>query len=154
MPEVRIIKKYPNRRLYDTVISSYITLDEIKELVLNNIPLKVIDARTDEDVTNTILLQIINDQENEHTPIFTTTVLQSIIRFYGNPLQKMMSQFLEKSLDAFTEKPENFQSFNAATEFTKRNIALWQSSVEQLFAKNTDKGTEKPSKKKPAKKHT
>lgn len=150
MQNMRIIKKYPNRRLYDTEISSYITLDEVKSLVLNHTPLKVVDAKTDEEVTNIVLLQIINELETGHTPIFTTEILQNMIRFYGNPLQNMMSQFLEQSFSYLGKNPQEFKAhlesiihsqptFNMISDLTKRNIELFQSMTEQYFNKPKQK---------------
>jgi polyhydroxyalkanoate synthesis repressor PhaR len=97
MSEPRIIKKYPNRRLYDTAVSSYITLEDVKQLVLERADFHVIDARTNTDITRGILLQIISEQEEQGNPIFTTEVLAHIIRFYGDTLQGMMGNYLEKS---------------------------------------------------------
>ena len=87
--EVRIIKKYPNRRLYDTATSCYITLEDVKKLVLENVVFRVEDAKTREDLTRSILLQIILDAESGMgTPMFTSDALCKIIRFYGNAMQR------------------------------------------------------------------
>ena len=104
MSEARIIKKYPNRRLYDTAISSYITLEDVKRLVLERADFRVVDARSSDDITRGILLQIISEQEEQGNPIFTTEVLAHIIRFYGDTLQGMMGNYLEKSLQAFVDQ--------------------------------------------------
>lgn len=139
----RIIKKYPNRRLYDTEVSCYITLDEVKSLVLNHVPFKIVDARSDEDMTNYVLLQIISEQEGGNSPIFTSEILQNIIRFYGNPLQKMMSEFLEKTFSSFTDPQSQFQDYFKSTHFdtmaelTKRNMTIWQSAVDQFLGKTS-----------------
>ncbi|MDR3477255.1 MAG: polyhydroxyalkanoate synthesis repressor PhaR [Gammaproteobacteria bacterium] len=147
----RIIKKYSNRRLYDTQTSQYTTLGEIKDLILKHIKVKVIDASTEEDVTNYILMQIINESEAGHTPIFTTEVLQNIIRFYGNPLQKNMSDFLENSFSAFTDKKidldQYFQEmigknnpFTKLTDIAKQNLAMWEAMQNKTNeAKKTNK---------------
>ncbi|HRE30521.1 MAG TPA: polyhydroxyalkanoate synthesis regulator DNA-binding domain-containing protein, partial [Candidatus Berkiella sp.] len=82
MSEPRVIKKYPNRRLYDTTISSYITLEDVKRLVVEQVAIKVVDARSQEDITHSTLLQIIIDQEENGPPLFTTPILQQMIRFY------------------------------------------------------------------------
>jgi len=95
----RLIKKYPNRRLYDTELSIYITFDEIKDMVLRNIPFKIVDSKTQEDLTNNTLLQIVMELEQKGAPIFTTSILEQLIRFYGNDHQTVFSQFLEKSLN-------------------------------------------------------
>ncbi|MBM3394749.1 MAG: polyhydroxyalkanoate synthesis repressor PhaR, partial [Betaproteobacteria bacterium] len=93
--EVRLIKKYPNRRLYDTTTSAYITLADVKRLVLENTAFKVLDAKSNEDLTRSILLQIILEEESEGAPIFSSDFLSQIIRFYGNAMQGMMGSFLE-----------------------------------------------------------
>ena len=92
----RIIKKYPNRRLYDTVTSTYITLADVKQLVMEGCQFKVIDAKTSEDLTRSILLQIITEEESNGKPIFSSQMLYQIIQFYGNAFQQMMSSYLEK----------------------------------------------------------
>jgi polyhydroxyalkanoate synthesis repressor PhaR len=102
---IRVIKKYPNRRLYDTERSSYITFEDVKELILRHVPLKVIDAKTQEDLTNNILLQIVMDLEQKGAPVFTTTILEQMIRFYGNDLQKTFSDFLAQSFAVFKDQP-------------------------------------------------
>lgn len=92
----RVIKKYPNRRLYDTVTSSYVTLAEIKRLVMQHEPVLVRDAKTGEDLTRSILLQIILEEEAAGVPMFTEALLANLIRFYGHAMQGYMGPFLEK----------------------------------------------------------
>lgn len=99
----RVIKKYPNRRLYDTDTSSYITLSEIKQLVMENEPCVVVDAKTGEDLTRSILLQIILEEEAHGSPMFTVPVLANIIRFYGHAMQGLMGGYLEKNMQALME---------------------------------------------------
>lgn len=99
----RIIKKYPNRRLYDTQTSSYITLADVKQLVLDNENFKVIDAKSGEELTRSILLQIILEEESGGVPMFSAPMLAQIIRFYGHAMQGMMGAYLEKNLQAFKE---------------------------------------------------
>lgn len=99
----RIIKKYPNRRLYDTDTSTYITLTEIKQLVMDSEPFVVKDAKTGEDLTRSILLQIILEEEANGTPMFTAPVLSNIIRFYGHTMQGFMGGYLEKNMQALME---------------------------------------------------
>lgn len=99
----RVIKKYPNRRLYDTDTSSYITLSEIKQLVMENEPCVVVDAKTGEDLTRSILLQIILEEEANGSPMFTAPVLANIIRFYGHAMQGLMGGYLEKNMQALME---------------------------------------------------
>ncbi len=102
-PAQRVIKKYPNRRLYDTDTSSYITLNEVKQLVLDSEPLVVRDAKTNEDLTRSVLLQIILDEEAGGAPMFSEVALANIIRFYGHSAQGFMGSYLEKNVQAFTD---------------------------------------------------
>ena len=102
-PVQRVIKKYPNRRLYDTATSSYITLAEIRRLVIDNESFKVVDAKTAEDLTRNILLQIILEEEAGGSPMFTAPVLFNIIRFYGHTMQGMMGGYLEKNMQALMD---------------------------------------------------
>jgi polyhydroxyalkanoate synthesis repressor PhaR len=102
-PASRLIKKYPNRRLYDTQTSAYITLADVKQLVLDNETFRVVDAKTDEDLTRSILLQIILEEEASGTPLFSSQMLAQIIRFYGHAMQGMMGAYLEKTTLAFIE---------------------------------------------------
>ena len=99
----RLIKKYPNRRLYDTRTSSYITLADVKELVLNNEEFQVVDAKTGEDLTRSILLQIILEEESGGVPMFSATALSQIIRFYGHAMQGVMGSFLEKNIQVLMD---------------------------------------------------
>lgn len=105
----RLIKKYPNRRLYDTQTSSYITLGDVKQLVLENEGFQVVDAKSGDDLTRSILLQIILEEETVGAPIFTSPMLSQIIRFYGNAMQGIMGTFLEKNLQAFMDIQNSFQ---------------------------------------------
>jgi len=107
MAEIRIIKKYPNRRLYDTQTSTYITITDVKQLVLDQEEFKVIDAKTSDDLTRAILMQIILDEEAGGKPMFSAPVLSNIIRFYGHAMQGMMGMYLEKNIQAFLDIQEN-----------------------------------------------
>jgi len=98
---VRLIKKYPNRRLYDTQTSTYITLADVKQLVLENESFKVVDAKSAEDLTRSILLQIILEEESGGVPMFSSTMLAQVIRFYGHAMQGMMGSYLEKNIQVF-----------------------------------------------------
>jgi polyhydroxyalkanoate synthesis repressor PhaR len=101
--ETRVLKKYPNRRLYDTQSSSYITLADVKKMVLGGSDFVVRDAKTGEDLTRAILLQIILEEETGGVPIFSTQMLSQIIRFYGHAMQGMMGSYLETNLQTFTD---------------------------------------------------
>jgi len=109
MASPRIIKKYPNRRLYDTETSTYITLAEVKELVLQYREFQVQDAKTGEDLTRSILLQIILEEESGGVPMFSTDMLANIIRYYGHAMQGLMGSYLERSIMAFHEAQKRFQ---------------------------------------------
>jgi polyhydroxyalkanoate synthesis repressor PhaR len=102
-PAQRVIKKYPNRRLYDTDTSTYITLAEVRQLVMDKALFLVRDAKTGDDLTRSILLQIILEEEAGGAPMFTEQVLASIIRFYGQAMQGYMGPYLEKNIQAMTE---------------------------------------------------
>ena len=106
---VRLIKKYPNRRLYDTQTSSYITLADVKELVLKHEDFQVIDAKSNEDLTRPILLQIILEEESTGAPMFSHDVLTQFIRFYGNAMQGIMGNYLERNVEAFLEIQKSIQ---------------------------------------------
>ena len=105
---LRVIKKYPNRRLYDTRNSSYITLADVKQMVLAGEDFEVLDAKTGEDLTRSILLQIILEEESGGVPMFSTQTLSQIIRFYGHAMQGMMGTMIEKNMQAFVELQNQF----------------------------------------------
>jgi len=110
--ELRLIKKYPNRRLYDTATSSYITLADVRQLVLDHVEFRVVDAKTDEDLTRSIMLQIIIEEEGAGTPMFSSDMLTQLIRFYGNAMQGMMGTYLEKNIQTFMEIQRKLQQQN------------------------------------------
>jgi polyhydroxyalkanoate synthesis repressor PhaR len=124
---VRIIKKYPNRRLYDTQTSSYITLLDVKVLVLAHEDFQVVDAKSAEDLTRGVLLQIILEEEAGAVPMFSSDMLSQIIRFYGHAMQGMMGNYLEKNLEAFNEITTKIQDQSKALygEPAKSNAELW-----------------------------
>ena len=140
MAQIRIIKKYPNRRLYDTEISSYITLEEVRQLVLDGDDFEVRDAKTGEDLTRTVLLQIIAEHEGHGQPMFTTQLLSQVIRFYGDSMQGFMGSYLEKSLQIFLDQQGKFRSqlnnilgqtpWSMLNDMTERNLDLWKSVQE------------------------
>ncbi|MFA5521866.1 MAG: polyhydroxyalkanoate synthesis repressor PhaR [Castellaniella sp.] len=103
---IRLIKKYPNRRLYDTLTSAYITLADVKQLVLDAESFRVVDSRSNEDITRSILLQIILEEESGGVPMFSADALAHIIRFYGHAMQGVMGSFLEQNIKAFMDIQE------------------------------------------------
>ncbi|HJW23808.1 MAG TPA: polyhydroxyalkanoate synthesis repressor PhaR [Rhodocyclaceae bacterium] len=107
--QVRLIKKYPNRRLYDTRTSAYITLDDVKELVLKYEPFQVVDAKSGEELTRSILLQIILEEETGGVPLFSCDLLSGFIRFYGNAMQGMLGKYLENNMKTFVDFQQKLQ---------------------------------------------
>ena len=144
MSEPRVLKKYPNRRLYDTATSKYVTLEDVRRLVLDGEPFVVRDAKTDEDITRSVLLQVIAEQEEAGQPIFTIPILTQIIRFYGDAVQGLASEFLQRSLDAFGEQQRIFRrqldqvmaqdAVAAMSDLTRRNLAMWKDVEGAWFA--------------------
>ena len=107
---MRILKKYPNRRLYDTQESVYVTLEDVRKMVLEKNPLQILDSKTGKDLTRSVLLQIISEQESEgHEPLLTNKVLQQIIRFYGDSMQGVLSRYIEQSIMTFLDQQEMYQ---------------------------------------------
>ena len=106
---IRMIKKYPNRRLYDTANSGYITLADVKQMVLEHIDFQVIDAKSGDDLTRTILLQIILEEESAGMPMFSSEMLAQMIRFYGNALQGIMGSYMEQNVKAFLTIQQKLQ---------------------------------------------
>ena len=106
---VRLIKKYPNRRLYDTKTSSYITLADVKQMVLRNEDFHVVDAKTNEDLSRQILLQIILEEESGGMPMFSSDLLSQMIRSYGSAMQGFMGSYLSKNIEAFQQLQKTMQ---------------------------------------------
>ena len=127
---VRLIKKYPNRRLYDTQTSTYITLADVKQLVLDNENFQVVDAKSAEDLTRPILLQIILEEEAGGMPMFSAQMLSQVIRFYGNAMQGMMGSYLEKNIQAFIDIQGKLQEQSKAFyESNKIGPEMWTQFV-------------------------
>ncbi|MEO6925768.1 MAG: polyhydroxyalkanoate synthesis repressor PhaR [Rhodanobacter sp.] len=139
----RTIKKYPNRRLYDTEISSYITLEEVRQLVLDNENFEVRDAKSGDDLTRSVLLQIISEHEDKGQPMLSPQLLSQIIRFYGDSLQGFMGPYLERSLQVFLDQQTQFRSqlnnlmgqtpWNTLNDLTERNMAAFQAMQRGLI---------------------
>jgi polyhydroxyalkanoate synthesis repressor PhaR len=130
--DVRLIKKYANRRLYDTETSSHVTLSDIRQLVIDQVPFRVVDAKTGEDLTRSILLQIIQEAESGGEPIFSSDMLKGIIRFYG-PFQGMLGNYLEKSIQAVLEVQAKTgqQSSQAWSDFMRSQLPVMQDLMGQ-----------------------
>ncbi|MGD9591378.1 MAG: polyhydroxyalkanoate synthesis repressor PhaR [Candidatus Berkiella sp.] len=163
MSEPRIIKKYPNRRLYDTAISSYITLEDVRRLVVDQVSIKVIDARTQNDITHSTLLQIIIEQEENGPPMFSIDSLQNMIRSYGGSMQEMLSQMFEQGVELFSKQQtlfksclaqgvpqpqENADPLRLMTEMLQKNMSNWQQIqhqwMESFVAKETQRQESMP----------
>ena len=125
---IRLIKKYPNRRLYDTKTSVYITLVDVKKLVVEGEEFQVVDAKTGEDLTRSILLQIILEEEAAGAPMFSSDVLSQFIRSYGNAMQGMLGSYLERNMQLFAEMQKSLreQSQKLYGDPTKLNEDLWK----------------------------
>lgn len=119
---VRVLKKYPNRRLYDTQSSSYITLVDVKQMVLAGAEFEVRDAKTSEDITRSILLQIILEEESGGVPMFSASTLSQIIRFYGHAMQGVMGSLLEKNMNAFTEMQQQMLQQSKGLLYEPQNV--------------------------------
>lgn len=144
MSEERLIKKYANRRLYDASQSRHITIDDIRNMVIAGTRVKVIEDKSNEDITRLVLLQVIADQEQFGRPILSTSLLESMIRFYGNSMQSYFSSYLEKSVETFIRQQELLQAqftraaangaANPIAELTRQNLELWAKMQETLLA--------------------
>lgn len=132
-PGERVIKKYPNRRLYDTDTSTYVTLGDIKRLVMESAPFVVRDAKTGEDLTRSILLQIILEEEAGGSPMFTAPVLSNIIRFYGHAMQGFMGGYLEKSMQALMDLQAPMVTGMASANPFQQMQEQLQKQTEQFF---------------------
>jgi polyhydroxyalkanoate synthesis repressor PhaR len=154
MDEPRVIKKYPNRRLYDTELSKYITLEDVRRLVREGVDFVVRDSQTDEDLTRSILLQVIAEQEAGGEPIFTTPVLMQIIRFYGDAVQGLAADFLQRSLLAFGRQQQLFRRqledlvpkdpTGTVADLTQQNLALWRDMQRTMFGGQPPPSAEPP----------
>jgi polyhydroxyalkanoate synthesis repressor PhaR len=149
----RTIKKYPNRRLYDTEQSRYITLADLQKLAEAGEDFVVKDATSGEDITRMILLQIIAEQESGGNSVFSTEILTRIIRFYGASVQGALTSYLEQSLSLFEQQQKTFQEqvrdamqnnpVNTMSEITQRNLEIWQDIQNQFFQAATGTGPKK-----------
>ena len=140
MSAARIIKKYPNRRLYDTELSRYVTLADVRELVMEGTEFKVLDTANGEDITRSILLQIMLEEESGGKPLFTSKMLGQLIRFYGGSLQGLFARYLEESLELFAREQHRLGDamgqapLDAMGRMAQRNIKMW-ADMEETFMK-------------------
>lgn len=142
MAAKRVIKKYPNRRLYDTEISSYITIEDVRQLIVDGEEFEVRDAKTGEDLTRQVLLQIITEHEQDGQPMLSTQLLSQLIRFYGDSLQGFMGSYLDRSMQSFLEQQQQFRQqmgsvlgqtpWAMMNQLTERNMQLWTEFQQSL----------------------
>lgn len=139
----RVIKKYPNRRLYDTVESRYITLADIRRLVMEKVDFLVVDKKSQEDITRSILLQVIAEQEHAGEPLMSQDFLSQIIRSYGGAMQNVVGSYLEQSLKMLSTQQQQIRehmrdamgsdTYDAIAALTQKNIERWRSVQEDIF---------------------
>jgi len=146
MPQARLIRKYSNRRLYDTVGSRHVTLDDLRQLIVSGEKIKVIDDRSGEDLTRSVLLQIISEQEQFGSPVLGAELLEMIIRFYGGPMQALLSRYLEQAFTTMLQQQEAMHSELAKalqtplvplTELARKNMEMWdqmQAATREAFS--------------------
>ena len=134
MATERLIRKYANRRLYDTTASRHVTLDDIRKMIATGERVKVVEDKGGEDVTRAMLLQIVANEEQFGTPVLSTQLLEALIRFYGNPIQEMLSQYLEQSINGMLRQQQLMQTEMAKAlgsplaplaDFARQNFELW-----------------------------
>ncbi|HWK73092.1 MAG TPA: polyhydroxyalkanoate synthesis repressor PhaR [Povalibacter sp.] len=143
MIEPRVIKKYPNRRLYDTVESRYITLADIRRLVMDKVDFVVIDKKSQEDITRSILLQVIAEQEHSGEPLMSQDFLSQVIRSYGGAMQSFVGSYLEQSLKLLASQQQQIRehmrgtmgsdAFDTITTLTQQNLERWRSIQDDIF---------------------
>ena len=143
MIEPRVIKKYPNRRLYDTVESRYITLADIRRLVMDKVDFVVIDKKSQEDITRSILLQVIAEQEHTGEPLMSQDFLSQVIRSYGGAMQSFVGSYLEQSLKLLASQQQQMRdhmrgtmgndAFDSIANLTQKNLERWRSIQEDIF---------------------
>lgn len=146
MSEPRVIRKYANRRLYDATASRHVTNDDIRRLIAGGEGVKVIDDRSGEDLTRTVLLQIIAEQEQFGAPVLSVQLLEGIIRFYGNPVQDLLSRYLEQSLGTVMQQQRTVQDqitkamegplapLAPLAELTRQNMDMWNRMQNSMLA--------------------
>ncbi len=143
MSEPRVIKKYPNRRLYDTVESRYITLADVRRLVLDRVDFVVVDKRSGQDITRSILLQVIAEQEEAAEPVLSRDFLTQVIRSYGGVMQGLIGSYLEQSLKLFTAQQREIRDrvktvvgvdpVEAVAEVAQKNYQRWRAVQDEIF---------------------
>ena len=143
MHAARTIKKYPNRRLYDTVESRYITLADVRTLVIRKIDFVVVDKKSGEDITRSILLQVITEQEQQGEAVMSQDFLSQVIRSYGKVVPGFAANYLEQSMKLFMTQQKNLREqvkrvvgddpFSAVADIAQKNIARWKALQEEVL---------------------
>jgi polyhydroxyalkanoate synthesis repressor PhaR len=153
MQQERLIRKYSNRRLYDTVASRHVTLDDLRQLIVAGDKIKVVDDKSGEDLTRQVLLQIISEQEQFGSPLLGAELLEMIIRFYGGPMQALLSRYLEQAFTAMLRQQEAMQSemakalqtpFAPLTELARKNFEMWTQMQAAASSAMTGRGSDAP----------
>tara|TARA_R110000824_G_scaffold52692_4_gene146083 strand:- start:13159 stop:13662 length:504 start_codon:yes stop_codon:yes gene_type:complete len=146
---IRILKKYPNRRIYDTHDSVYINLEDVRKMIVQGIDFKVLDSKSNADLTRSVLLQLITEQESESNPLFSADNLKNFIHYYDQNQQQLFSEYINQSLSFFQHQQEQFnqgvqEMMNVSpmkifSEYSKRNAQMWQKMQESFFADSSNK---------------
>jgi polyhydroxyalkanoate synthesis repressor PhaR len=161
----RILRKYANRRLYDATDSRHVTLEDIRKLIAAGERVKIVDDKTGEDITRSILLQIIANQEQFGSPVLSTVVLEAIIRFYGNPVQEMLTSYLERTMGGLLHQQQLLHAemakvldtqMDPITALARQNREIWTKMQGALLSTFTPQAqpapsTQRPSKRRPGK---
>ena len=146
MSNERLIKKYANRRLYDSTESRHVTLEDIRKMIVSGAKVKVVDDKSGEDLTRAVLLQVIAEQDQYGTPVLSTELLEAIIRFYGNPVQELLTKYMEQSVGTLVRQQETMRAemtkalagpMAPLAEFARQNMDQWskiQASMMSAFA--------------------
>jgi polyhydroxyalkanoate synthesis repressor PhaR len=146
MSNERVIKKYANRRLYDSTESRHVTLDDIRKMIVSGAKVKIVDDKSGEDLTRAVLLQVIAEQDQFGTPVLSTELLEAIIRFYGNPVQEMLTRYMEQSVTALARQQDAMRAemtkalagpMAPLADFARQNMEQWskiQASMMSAFA--------------------
>ncbi len=154
MTEERLIKKYPNRRLYDTTESAYVTLEQVRRMVLDEIPFKVIEQKSGTDITRTVLMQIIMEQESDGRPLFTIDILNNFIRNYDTDTQQQFTDFIAQSTSMFAEQQSVFAEqmnktfkgtpIEAWAELGNSQMKAWQKIQKSMFGNKKGRHKRRP----------
>lgn len=163
MAEERIIRKYANRRLYDATSSRHVTLDDIRKMIAAGNRIKVIDDKNGDDLTRSVLLQIIAAQEQFGTPVLSTQLLEALIRFYGNPIQEMLTKYLEQSIGSLLRQQQSMRAEMAKVlespmapmaDLARQNMELWAKMQASMLSAFTPPASPEPHNEPNARKRT